>query len=72
MKQTNHTISRHGKANERQSADFFFKTGIRWLPMADLIEQRQKAYDEPIDVAGRATIRGVLEPSAQQVGGPHQ
>jgi hypothetical protein len=36
--------------NERQSADFSSRPAVA-AARGDLIEQRQKPYDEPIDVA---------------------
>jgi len=72
VKKTYHTIDKQGKANTKKLAEFLSKNGQLLLPMVDLIEQCQLACDELIDVAGRATIRAVLELSAEQVAGPRQ
>ncbi len=72
MKKTYHTIDKQGKANTKKLAEFLSKNGQLLLPMVDLIEQCQLACDELIDVAGRATIRAVLELSAEQIAGPRQ
>lgn len=72
MKKTYHTIDKQEKANTKKLAEFLSKNGQLLLPMVDLIEQCQLACDELIDVAGRATIRAVLDLSAQQVAGPRQ
>ena len=66
MKRSYHTINKQGKANEKKLAEFLSKDGQVLLPMVDLIEQCHMACDELIDVAGRATIQAVLDPSAQQ------
>ena len=72
MKKTYHTIDKQGKANTKKLAGFLSKNGQLLLPMVELIEQCELACDELIDVAGRATIRAVLDLSAQQVAGPRQ
>jgi len=53
----------------RKLAEFFSCHGHGLLPMVDLIEQSRLAVDELIDVAGRATIKAVLQLSAEQVAG---
>jgi hypothetical protein len=58
VKRSYHTINKQRKANEK--AEFLSKGGQLLLPMVDLIEQRQMACDELIDVAGRAAIQAVL------------
>ena len=60
MKRSYHTIDKQGKANEKKLAEFLSKGGQLLLPMVDLIEQCQMAYDELIDVAGRAAIQAML------------
>jgi transposase-like protein len=72
VKKSYHTIDKQGKVNTKKLAEFLSQNGQLLLPMVDLIEQCQLACDELIDVAGRATIRAVLDLSAQQVAGPRQ
>ena len=70
MKQSYHTITKIGKANEERLSEFLSRNGQVLLPMVDLIEQSRLAVDELIDVAGRVTIETVLQLSAEQVAGP--
>ena len=67
MRRTYHTIEKKGKASARKLGEFLSKNGQFLLPMVDLIQQCRLACDELIEVAGRATVRAVLELSAQQV-----
>lgn len=73
MRKPYHTIEKNGKVNARKLGEFLLKNGQFLLPMAELIEQSQMVCDELIDVTGRATLRTILELSAQQVAGgpPH-
>jgi len=58
------------KRDSQSLADFLVKNGQGLLPMVELIEQSQKAVDDLIEVAGRATIEAVLKLSAQGIEGP--
>jgi transposase-like protein len=55
--------------DSRQLSEFLAREGQFLLPMLDLITQAERAVDELIDVAGRATIEAVLTLSAQEVAG---
>ena len=50
MKKSYHSIGKQGKVNEQELASFLIKNGHGLLPMVDLIEQCQVAYNELIDV----------------------
>lgn len=69
MKKSYHTINKHGKANERKWTECLSQNGQLLLPMVCLIEQRQWACDELIDVTGRAALQAVLQFPAEQVAG---
>lgn len=49
--------------------DFLVKEGQVLLPFVESIERAEKALDEVIDVAGRATIEAVLQLSAKKIAG---
>ncbi|MGH9316744.1 MAG: IS256 family transposase [Thermoanaerobaculia bacterium] len=49
--------------------DFLVKEGQVLLPFVESIERAEKALDEVIDVAGRATIEAVLQLSARKIAG---
>src|SRR5207245_9856716 len=57
------------RKDSRALTEFLQKEGQFLLPIVSLIETAQGAIDEVIDVAGRATIEGVLHLSAEAVAG---
>jgi hypothetical protein len=59
VKQSYHTIGKQGKVNEQELARYLARSGQILLPMVDLIEQCRLAWDELIDVTGRAAIEAV-------------
>lgn len=58
------------RKDSRALAQFLNGVGQALLPTLDLIEQAEMAFDELIDVVGRATIEAVLNLSAQDLAGP--
>jgi hypothetical protein len=58
------------KNDSRKLAEFLCKEGQFLLPMVERITGAERAVDELIDVAGRATLAAVLTLSAQEVVGP--
>ena len=57
------------KKNKRALKEYLVKEGQFLLPLVESIERSEKALDEVIDDAGRATIEAILELSAQSVAG---
>jgi transposase-like protein len=55
--------------NKRALKEYLVKEGQFLLPAVESIERAEKALDEVIDEAGRATIEAVLELSARNVAG---
>ena len=57
-------------ASSRELAEWLAKDGQLLVPLVELLEKRERAIDEVIDVMGRATVEAVLQMSAEQVAGP--
>ena len=57
------------RKNSSGLKEFLVKEGQVLLPFVESIERAEKALDEVIDEAGRATIEAVLELSARNVAG---
>ena len=57
------------KNDSRSLKDCLVKEGQVLLPLVESIERTEKALDEVIDEAGRATIEAVLHLSAQKIAG---
>ena len=57
------------RKNSRALREFLVREGQVLLPFLESIERTEKALDEVIDVAGRATIEAVLDLSAKSVAG---
>jgi hypothetical protein len=58
-------------AGDRKAMTEFLTKGGQWLlPLVELLERSAAAIDDVIDVAGRATIKAVLQLSAGNVAGP--
>jgi putative transposase len=55
--------------NKKALREYLVKAGQFLLPLVESIERSEKALDEVIDDAGRATIEAILELSAQSVAG---
>ncbi len=55
--------------NKKALKEHLVKEGQFLLPLVESIERTEKALDEVIDEAGRATIEAILELSAQSVAG---
>lgn len=55
--------------NKKSLKEHLVKEGQFLLPLVEMIERTEKALDEVIDEAGRATIEAILELSARSVAG---
>lgn len=58
-----------GRKNKKALKEHLVQEGQFLLPLMESIERTEKALDEVIDEAGRATIEAILELSAQSVAG---
>ena len=67
-----HTLTSQTRGSEEKLTSFLKKNGQQLLPMVDLLTQSRLAIDELIDAVGRATVKTILEVSAEQVVGRRQ
>jgi hypothetical protein len=72
VRRSYHTLDTQSSASEEELASCLRKNGQQLLPMVDLITQSRVAINELIDCVGRATLKTLLEVSAQQVAGARQ
>ena len=63
-------VPRASTASGRELAAWLAKDGQLLVPLVELIEKGERAIHEVIDVMGRATVKALLEMSAEQVAGP--